>query len=175
MRNGHFRQTEQWEKRCYIQQASQLYLLATPRILVCITHLSNNNVSSHDTSSIIVMNYLSPVLPNFSCLVTILEFNLEGITTSLIDHHISHSALHMILECLLTKYLLTWRCKENRAKYCETCLKFTTQHQSFLWSSLFTTPGIFMMAIKMSHLVPSVCPLQWRILQHTKSIRCPTC
>lgn len=52
------------------QHASQLYLLATPRTLVCTIHLSNNNVLSHDTSSIIALNYLSPALPNFSCLVT---------------------------------------------------------------------------------------------------------
>lgn len=101
MRNGHFRQGEPPEKRCCNQHASQLYLLATPKTLVCTIHLSNNNVSSHDTSSIIAMNYLSPMLPNFSCLVTILEFKFEGITSSLIDHHISHSALHRFLSVYL--------------------------------------------------------------------------
>lgn len=52
------------------QHASKLYLLATPRTLDCTIHLSNNNVLSHDTSSIIALKYLSPVLPNFSCLVS---------------------------------------------------------------------------------------------------------
>lgn len=57
------------EKALY-QHAFQLYLLVTPRTLVCTIHLSNNNVLSHDTFSVIALNYLSPVLPNFSYLVT---------------------------------------------------------------------------------------------------------
>lgn len=57
------------EKALY-QHAFQLYLLSTTRTLACSIHLSNNNVLSPDTSSIIALNYLSPVLPNFSCLVT---------------------------------------------------------------------------------------------------------
>lgn len=31
------------------QPASHVYLLVTPGAFVCTTHLSNNNVSSHDT------------------------------------------------------------------------------------------------------------------------------
>lgn len=48
------------EKVLY-QHAFQLYLLGTPRTLVCSIHLSNNNILSHDTSSILALNYLSPV------------------------------------------------------------------------------------------------------------------
>lgn len=173
MWNEHFRQREQWEKRCCNQHASQLYLLVTPRTLVCTIHLSNNNVSSHDTSSIIAMNYLSPMLPNFSCLVTILEFKFEEITISLIDHHISHSAFAQIFEHLLTKYLLTWSCKGTRAKYWEACLEFTTRHQSPMKSCLFTTPE-YSHEGHQNESSGSVCPLQWRILWHSKPIRCPT-
>lgn len=53
------------EKVLY-HHTSQLFLLTTPRTLVSTIHLSNNNVLSHETSSIIVLNYLSPLLPNFS-------------------------------------------------------------------------------------------------------------
>lgn len=67
---GHFRQRKQQEKKALYSHASQFYLFATSRTLVYAFHLSNNNVLSHDTSSIIALNYLSPVLPNFSGLVT---------------------------------------------------------------------------------------------------------
>lgn len=59
------------EKRLCISVCLSTVSSCNFQTLFCTIHLLNYNVSSHDTSSIIDLNYLSPVVPDFSYLVTV--------------------------------------------------------------------------------------------------------